>query len=223
MLHLKRTLQVSARSNTTHTNNGVHTRVGLQCPPISKEASLESLPNSSNCSTDNTQKQCLDRNPQKGNLFCATFSGAPKQPYDNGVFQFYAYSDCYLAVKCTVQQTSSVCTLPTSTSLDKPTSEKSTVPCIQRKSLTESERNELYIPVFDLKRQDVINQFKLMGIDQFLPVSKVNSMTQHANRAIPILSSSALRQANTMEPPLFCGVVNMGTSSFTSLTPNEIP
>lgn len=76
--------------------------------------------------------------------------------------------------------------------------------------------NEFYIPVFDLKRQDVLKQLELIGIDQFIPASNLTSMSQHVNYAIPILSTASLQRVSNTGFPTLSGVVNLGTSKSSS-------
>lgn len=85
----------------------------------------------------------------------------------------------------------------------------------------DSSNSEFYIPVVDLKRQDVITQLESMGINQFIPASNLTSCSNHNNFAIPIMSASALRRAGTTGFPSLCGVVNLGSPKLFSTNPQK--
>lgn len=70
--------------------------------------------------------------------------------------------------------------------------------------------NDFFIPVVDLKRQDVITQLESMGINQFIPASNLTSSTNN-DFAIPIMSVAALRRAGTTGFPSLCGAINLGS------------
>lgn len=71
--------------------------------------------------------------------------------------------------------------------------------------------NEFYIPIVDLKRQDVMTQLELMGINQFIPASNLTSSTDHSDFAIPVMSATAVRRAGTTGFPNLSGVINLGS------------
>ncbi|XP_057377908.1 putative mediator of RNA polymerase II transcription subunit 26 isoform X2 [Daphnia carinata] len=71
--------------------------------------------------------------------------------------------------------------------------------------------NEFYIPIVDLKREDVMAKLELMGINQFIPASNLTSFTDHGDFAIPVMSATAVRRAGTTGFPNLSGVINLGS------------
>ncbi|KAI9553668.1 hypothetical protein GHT06_021595 [Daphnia sinensis] len=94
------------------------------------------------------------------------------------------------------------------TSSPVPTSARNEPNLLQMDKTTSS--NEFYIPLVDLKRQDVMTQLELMGINQFIPASNLTS-TDHSDFAIPVMSATLVRRVGTTGFPNFSGVINLGS------------
>lgn len=69
---------------------------------------------------------------------------------------------------------------------------------------------EFFIPVFDLRRKDVLRHFESIGITQFIPAASLKAASK-MNFAMPILSTETLKKVSRIGIPL-AGVLNVGNS-----------
>ncbi len=88
--------------------------------------------------------------------------------------------------------------------------------------------SELYIPVVDMSRPEVVRQLETIGVNLFIPISNLTAGTHQGSFFIPIMTAEAVRRNQTTDQatsqlgfPHLSGVMNLGKPEGLPCTPSS--
>lgn len=88
--------------------------------------------------------------------------------------------------------------------------------------------SELYIPVVDMSRPEVVRQLETIGVNLFIPISNLTAGTHQGSFFIPIMTADAVRRNQTTDQatsqlgfPHLSGVMNLGKPEGLFRTPSS--